>query len=67
MSELSRNEKSAHVLHKALNLVISRCFAEDDEEIYQNLKHAYTALIFLSCFDGLVVIVVAVVPASGPK
>ena len=29
----------AHVLHKTLKLVISRCcFAEDSKEMYQNLK-----------------------------
>ena len=27
----------AHVLDKTLNLVISRCFAEDGKEMHQNL------------------------------
>lgn len=39
---------SAHVLHKALNSVILHCcFAKDDEEMYQNVKHTffYDALV----------------------
>ena len=38
----------AHVLHKTLNLVISRCcFAKDGEEMYQNLKCTCRALFCL--------------------
>ena len=37
----------AHVLHKTLNLVISRCcFAEDGEEMYKNSKRTYRAIVF---------------------
>ena len=36
-----------HVLHKTLNLVISRCcFANDDREMYQNLKRTYRGIVF---------------------
>ena len=36
-----------HVLHKTLNVVISRCcFAEDDKEMYQNVKRTCRAIIF---------------------
>ena len=36
-----------HVLHKTLNLVISRCcFAEDRREMYQNLKRTCRAIVF---------------------
>ena len=38
----------AHVLHKTLNLVISRCcFVEDCEEMYQNLSCTCRAFVFL--------------------
>ena len=37
-----------HVLHKTLNLVISRCcFAEDDKEVYQNFKRTCRTIVFL--------------------
>ena len=47
-----------HVLHKTLNLVISRCcFAEDGKEMYQNLKCMCRAIVFLikptHCFAAL--------------
>ena len=33
-----KNSPSAHVLHKTLNLVISRCrFADNDKDLYQNI------------------------------
>ena len=50
MKEKERKlHSSAHVLHKALNLVILRCcLAEDDEEMYQNVKYTFF-------FDVLVV------------
>ena len=36
-----------HVLNKTLNLVISRCcFAEDDKEMYQNLKRTCRVIVF---------------------
>ena len=38
----------AHVLQKASNLVISHCcLAELSEEMYQNLKHTCSDLVFL--------------------
>lgn len=49
MKEKERKlHSSAHVLHKALNSVILHCcFAKDDEEMYQNVKHTffYDALV----------------------
>ena len=37
----------AHVLHKSLNVVISRCcFAEDGKEMYQNVKRTCLNLLF---------------------
>ena len=37
-----------HVLHKTLNLVISRfCFAEDDKEMYQNVKRTCRAIVLV--------------------
>ena len=55
----------AHVLHKTLNLVISRCcFAEDSKEVYQNLKLTHVQSVCFSSlnqlFCGVVVVVVAV-------
>ena len=36
---MKNSPSCVHVLHKTLNLVISRCcFAEDGREVYQNLK-----------------------------
>ena len=38
----------AQVLHKTLNLVISRyCLANYSEEMYQNLIRTYCAIVFL--------------------
>ena len=35
------------VLHKTLNVVISRCcFAEDGKEMYQNVKRTCRAIVF---------------------
>ena len=46
-----------HVLHKTLNVVISRCcFAEDGKEMYQNVKRACRAIVFAHetyCFAAL--------------
>ena len=36
----------AHILPKALILVISRCFVEDGKEMYQNLKRTLRAIVF---------------------
>ena len=41
-----------HVLHKTLNVVISRrCFAEDGKEMYQNVKRTCRAIIFPNYTD----------------
>ena len=38
---------SVDVLHKTLNVVISRCcFAEDGKEMYQNVKRTCRAIVF---------------------
>ena len=46
-----RNENLSscvHVLHKTLNLVISRrCFAEDGKEMYQSVQCTYRASVLL--------------------
>ena len=48
---------SVDVLHKTLNVVISRCcFAEDDKEMYQNVKRTCRAIVFahqVYCFAAL--------------
>ena len=48
------NENSpscVHVLHKTLNVTISRCcFAEDGREMYQNVKRTCRAMFFLITF-----------------
>ena len=37
----------SHVLHKTLNVVISRhCFAEDGKEMYHNVKRTCRAIVF---------------------
>ena len=36
-----------HVLHKTLNVVISRCFAEDGKEMYQNVKRTCRVVVFV--------------------
>ena len=36
-----------HVLHKTLNVVVSRCcFAEESKEMYQNVKRTCRAIVF---------------------
>ena len=46
-----------HVLHKALNVIISRyCFAGDGKEMYQNVKRTCRAIVFAHltyCFAAL--------------
>ena len=49
--KLRKNMKTSpscvHVLHKTLNVVISRCcFAEDGKEMYQNAKRTCRAIVF---------------------
>ena len=44
---MKTSSSCVHVLHKTLNLVISRCcFAEDGKEMYQNLKRTRRAIAF---------------------
>ena len=39
----------AHVLQKALNLVISRCyFGDDGKEMYKNIKRTCRAIVFVN-------------------
>ena len=43
---MKNSPSSAKVLHKTLNLVISRCcFAEDGKEMYQNVKRTCRAIV----------------------
>ena len=49
----------AHVIHKTLNLVISRCcLAKYGEELYQNLKRTCRAFVFSLFCDVLVAVAV---------
>ena len=42
------------ILHKTLNLLISRCcVVEDGNEMYQNLKCTCRAIVFAHCFVAL--------------
>ena len=46
--EKKKSPSSGHVLHKTFNLVISRCcFAEDGEQMYQNLNARAERLFLL--------------------
>ena len=45
--KMKNSPSCVHVLHKTLNVVISRCcFAEDGNEIYQNVKRTCRAIVF---------------------
>ena len=45
--KMKNSPPCVHVLHKPLNLVISRCcFAEDGKEMYQNVKRTSRAIVF---------------------
>ena len=45
----------AHVLHKTLNLVISRCcFADDGKGMYQNMQRTCKAIVFVLDILGAV-------------
>ena len=48
LRKIMKNSPSCvHVLHKILNVVISRCcFAEDGKEMYQNVKRTCWAIVF---------------------
>ena len=45
--KMKNSLSSVDVLHKTLNVVISRCcFAEDGKEMYQNVKRTCRAIVF---------------------
>ena len=45
--KMKNSPLSVDVLHKTLNVVISRCcFAEDGKEVYQNVKRTCRAIVF---------------------
>ena len=44
--KMKNSPSSVNVLHKTLNVVISRCFAEDSEEMYQNVKRTCRVIVF---------------------
>ena len=44
--KMKNSPSCVHVLHKTLNVVISRCcFAEDSKEMYQNVKRTCRAIV----------------------
>ena len=55
--KMKHSPSSVDVLHKTLNLVISRfCLAEDGKEMYQNVNHTCRAIVFAHktyCFAAL--------------
>ena len=55
--KMKNSPSCVHVLHKTLNVVISRCcFAEDGKEMYQNVKRTCRAIVFAHqtyCFAAL--------------
>ena len=64
--KMKHSPSCAHVLHKTLNVVISRCcFAEGGKEMYQNVKRTCRAIVFFSLnpLHCGVVVSVAVVDA----
>ena len=45
--KIKNSPSCVHVLHKTLNVVISRCcFEEDDKKMYQNVKRMCGAIVF---------------------
>ena len=45
--KMKNSPSCVHVLHKTVNVVISRCcFAEDRKEMYQNVKRTCRAIVF---------------------
>ena len=45
--KMKNSPLSVDVLHKTLNVVISRCcFEEDGKEVYQNVKRTCRAIVF---------------------
>ena len=57
--KMKNSPSCVHVLHKTLDVVISRCcFAEAGKEVYQNVKRTCRAIVFCSLnllFCGVVV------------
>ena len=55
--KMKKSPSCVHVLHKTLNVVISRCcFADDGKETYQNVKRTCRAIDFVHltyCFATL--------------
>ena len=45
-NKIKNSPSCVHVLHITLNKVISRCFAEDGKEMYQNVKRTCRAIVF---------------------
>ena len=46
-NKMKNSLSCVHVLHKTLNVVISRCcFAEDGKEMYQNVKRTCRTIVF---------------------
>ena len=44
--KIKNSPSYVHVLHKTLNVVISRCcFAEDGKEMYQNVERTCRAIV----------------------
>ena len=56
-NKMKNSPSSVDVLHKTLNVVISRCcFVEDGKEMYQNVKRTCRAIVFAHhtyCFAAL--------------
>ena len=45
--KMKNSPSCVHILHKTLNVVISRCcFSEDGKEMYQNVKRMCRAIVF---------------------
>ena len=45
--KMKNSPPCVHILHKSLNVVISCCcFAEDEKEMYQNVKRTCRAIVF---------------------
>ena len=54
--KMKSSSPCVYVLHKTLNVVISRCFAEDGKEMYQNVNRTCRAIAFARltyCFAAL--------------
>ena len=54
--KMKNTPSCCHVLQKTLNVVISRCFAKDGKEMYQNVKRTCRAIVFAHltyCFAAL--------------